>query len=205
MILVYLLILSVLVGYLRKGRLRHYAQTPLRGLLFPIFAFLLEAVFGLLDKLLPWPPEKWLWAAVSLEYAMLFVFIWLNRRRRSFVVLAAAAALNFAVIAANGFRMPVTPVVYDYPQFARFVERVSSGELLEYVLVGWDAPLWWLGDTIPVPWIMPGLASVGDVGLGLGVFLLLQEIMCPRDAKGAQAAAAKPDAQRDAGVRNGTP
>ena len=181
MILIFFLVVSIVIGYLRKGRLSNYLEAPLRGLFLPIIAFGLEAAFGFLRKWLPWPTHIWLGVAVSIEYAMVFSFVFLNRKRKGFWVIMVASLLNFIVIVANDFRMPITPVVYDYTQFANIVERVSAGGMVEYVLVGWDAPLWWLGDTIPVLWIFPGLASVGDLGLALGMFILIQEIMCPKE------------------------
>lgn len=30
---------------------------------------------------------------------------------------------------------------------------------------------------IPVPYVLPGMASVGDVLLGVGIFLLMQQLM----------------------------
>ena len=184
MLMLVCLALSVLVGYARRGRLRHYLDHPLRGLWLPIAAYALELSFDALESLLPWPPSAWLGVAVCVEYALLFVFVWLNRGRKAFWVIAVSSLLNFAVIAANGFRMPISPVVYDHTIFANIVERVGAGEMVEYVLVGWDAPLWWLGDTIPVPWVVPGLASVGDLGLAVGVFILIQEVMCPKKRRG---------------------
>ena len=183
MLMLAALLFSVLVGYARRGRLSRYLEAPLRGLWLPIVAYALEFSFGALEAILPWPPASWLGIAVCAEYAMLFVFVWLNRARKAFWVIAVSSLLNFAVIAANGFRMPISPVVYDYPQFAGIVERVGGGELVEYTLVGWDGPLWWLGDTIAVLWITPGLASVGDIGLAVGIFILIQEIMCPKAPK----------------------
>ena len=147
-----------------------------------IVAYALEFSFGALENILPWPPSSWLGIAVCVEYALIFAFVWLNRARRSFWAIAAGSILNFVVIAANGFRMPISPVVYDYPQFANIIERVGGGEMVEYVLVGWDGPLWWLGDTIPVLFITPGLASIGDIALAVGVFILIQEKMCIRDS-----------------------
>lgn len=180
MIMLVCLALSIIIGYARGGRLSNYLNDPLRGVWLPIAAYALELSFNWLEQILPWPPSTWLGVAVCAEYAMIFAFVWLNRRRRSFWVIAISSLCNFAVIAANGFRMPISPVVYDYPVFENIVARVSAGEMVEYVLVGWDAPLWWLGDTIPVLWITPGLASVGDIGIALGIFLLIQQIMCPR-------------------------
>lgn len=184
MLMLAFLILSVLVGYARRGRLRHYLEHPLRGLWLPIAAYALEFSFGALENILPWPPSSWLGVAVCLEYVMLFAFVWLNRERKAFWVIAVASLLNFVVIAANGFRMPISPVVYEFPIFEDIVRRVGAGEMVEYTLVGWDGPLWWLGDTIPVLWVVPGLASVGDLGLAAGVFVLMQEIMCPKKRRG---------------------
>ena len=178
------LVASVFVGYARRGRLRHYLKRPLRGIWLPIVAYALEFSFDALERILPWPPSVWLGVAVCVEYALLFVFLWRNRECKAFWVLAVSSLLNFAVIAANGFRMPISPVVYNYPIFENIVSRVSAGEMVEYTLVGWDGPLWWLGDTIPVLWVVPGLASVGDIGLAVGMFILIQEIMCPKPRKG---------------------
>ncbi len=186
MILLVFLVLSVAVGYLRRGRLSNYLQNPLRGVFLPIFAFALEAALGLISKWLPWPSDRWLWAAVSIEYALIFAFVVLNIKRASFWVIAVSSALNFAAIAANGFRMPISPIVHNYSVFEGIVERVSAGKMVEYVLVGWDAPLWFLGDTIPVLWVAPGLASIGDLGIAVGMFLLVQGIMCPKKEKPAQ-------------------
>jgi hypothetical protein len=182
-IMLVFLAVSVAVGYLRGGRLANYLEDPLRGVFLPIAAFGLEMLLNPIRRVLPWPSEQWLWIAVSAEYLLIFIFVFLNRRRRSFWVVAIASVLNFAVIALNGFRMPISPVVHDYAIFENIVERVSAGKMVEYVLVGYDAPLWWLGDTIPVLWVVPGLASVGDIGIALGMFLLMQEIMCPRRAE----------------------
>ena len=167
MLLVYFVIAAVPVGYLLGGRLRNYLNAPLRCVLLPCLAFLVEACFGMLQQL---PTEIWLGGAVCLEYALLALFVWLNRHRRGVKLLGAATLANFAVIAANGFRMPVTPVIYDYPQLHSFVERIQSGALPEYVLVDWDAPLWFLGDTLPM---FGGLASVGDLLMAAAVMLII--------------------------------
>ena len=124
------LVLSIIVGYARRGKLSYYLENPLRGLWLPIVAYALEFSFGALENILPWPPSSWLGIAVCVEYALVFAFVWLNRARRSFWAIAAGSILNFVVIAANGFRMPISPVVYDYPQFANIIERVGGGEVV---------------------------------------------------------------------------
>lgn len=181
MILVYVIALAVVVGYLRGGRLKHYLDDPLRGLLLPVAAFAIEAALPVFGR-------DYLSVAVIIEYALLILFVILNRGMKPVWLIGAGVTLNALVIFVNGFRMPVTPVVY-HPAFERFVERVQSGELIEYVLVGWDGPLWFLGDTIPITRVVPGIASVGDFVLAAGMYWLIQRFMKPEKAsKTAQAA-----------------
>lgn len=177
MILVYLLVLAVAVGYLRGGRLKGYLKKPLRGILLPVAAFLIESSFAWLPRVLPEPPQHWLWMVVIAEYLCLFLFLFMNRDEPVLWLVALGTAANFAAMAANQMRMPVSPVILEFSTLSHFVERVRSGELIEYVLVGWDAPLWWLGDCIPIPWGVPGVASVGDFLMGTGMFWWVQRMM----------------------------
>jgi hypothetical protein len=171
MILIYILALSVVVGYARGGRLKNYLENPLRGVWLPVAAFLIEAMLPLLGA-------KLLAPAVIAEYELLFAFIFVNRKLKPVWLMAVGVFLNALVIFVYGFRMPVTPAVYD-PVFDSFVQRIKAGDLIEYVLVGWDAPMWFLGDTIPITRVAPGLASIGDLVMGVGMFWLLQLFMKP--------------------------
>ena len=177
MILVYMIALSVVLGYARGGRLKNYLENPLRGVFLPIAAFMIESALPILGA-------KLLAPAVIAEYALLLLFVYMNRKLKPFWLIAAGVAMNALVIFANGFRMPVTPVVQD-PVFARFVQMIKTGDLIEYVLVGWDAPLWFLGDTIPITRVVPGVASIGDMTLAVGLFLLIQLFMKPPVKKAA--------------------
>ena len=172
MLLVYGVVAAVIAGYLMGGRLKNYLVCPLRGVLLPALALGIEACFGPLAERIP--PQHWLGWATCAEYALLAAFLILNLRRLGVKLLALATALNFAVIAANGFSMPVTPNIYDFPELSGLIARIQAGELPEYVLVGWDAPLWFLGDTLP---LFGGLASVGDLLMAAGIFLLLISLM----------------------------
>lgn len=179
MILAYCVIIGLVISYLAGGRLRYITEHSLRGLFLPILAFAIEAFAPVLARWIALPVHSWHFISVSVEYFLLFLFCGLNIRKKPLWVITAGVAMNFAVIAANGFRMPVTPVVYDYPSLLPTVERIASGELFEYVLTGYDAPLWFLGDTIPVPFLGIGLASLGDfflaAGVGWLIFMLMRE------------------------------
>lgn len=183
MLLVYCVIGAIPIGYLLGGRLGNYLHAPLKMVLLPSAALLVEASFGYLAGIDGLAPADWLCWAVSLEYILLALFMGINWKRRGMKLLAAATAANFAVIAANGFRMPVTPIIERYPELAVFSERIIAGELPEYVLVSWDAPLWFLGDTIPM---LGGLASVGDILMAAGMLLLIVGLMRQKPEKSEQ-------------------
>lgn len=177
MIFIYAFLGALIIGYLLGGRLGNYLNVPLRGLLFPILSFGIEAFAPLFERWIPWPVPTWLWAFVSVQYALSFCFLWMNRSRKSILVMAVGTVLNAVVIFSHGFRMPVTPMVYQHEGLLQFATRIESGELFEYVLVHWDAPLWWLGDTIPFLIGPPGLASIGDFLIAAGMGWLMVTLM----------------------------
>ena len=174
MLLVYVLLAAIPLGYIMGGRLRNYMAHPLRLVFLPCFAFLIEASFGFLKKILRFPPSVWLGYVVGLEYLLLAVFILCNWKRKGVKLLGASTLVNFLVILSNGFRMPVTPLIYNYPKLSGLIERIQSGELVEYVLVDWDGPLWFFGDTIP---LFGGLASVGDLLMAAAIVVILVNLM----------------------------
>ena len=180
MLLVYCVAAAVLVGYLTGGRLSNYLNAPLKLVLLPCLAFAIEATFGHIGKWTSLPPEKWLPVTVCAEYLLLAVFIWCNRSSRGVKLLGAATVVNFAAISANGFRMPVSPLIYNYPAMSGFVDRIRSGDLPEYVLVGWDGPLWFLGDTIP---LFDGLASIGDLLMAAALVVIFIHLMKAQPAE----------------------
>lgn len=176
MILVYWLVLSVVIGWIRGGRLRQWPENALHWVMLPVLAFLLEAVFGWIDDALDVPAICWLAPAVIAEYALLAAFLVRNRGLPGIGALSAGTLCNILAMVTHGFAMPVSPLIHRYDALSGIAARIASGELAEYVLVGWNSPLWWLGDTIPLP-APPGLASVGDFFMGVGLFLLLQYLM----------------------------
>lgn len=170
MLLMYAVIAAIPIGYLFGGRLRNYLNAPFRLVLLPCLAFLLEAFLPELIPLIPLPQAVQLAFFLCAEYLMLFVFAGMNMSSRGVPLLAAGCFMNFAAISASGFRMPVTPLIFNAPDSAAMAERIQAGEVIRYVLVDWDAPLWFLGDTIP---LFGGLASIGDLVMAAALLLII--------------------------------
>jgi hypothetical protein len=179
MIIAYFALLAILVSFICGGKLRYMAENMLHCIWLPPLAFAIEALCPLLRDRIPFPIAQWQWMAVTLEYVLLFLFCFLNWKRKSVRIMLLGSFLNFFVIAWYGFRMPVAPIVHEFPNMAPMVERIASGELFEYVLVEKGAPFLFLGDALIVPFIHTGLASIGDVILAIGISWLIFEWMRP--------------------------
>ena len=135
MLLVYVAAASLAVGLLRGGRFRYFSQTPFYGLWLPILAFGLEAAIGPLVTAIPGSPDRWLWLVVLGEYLLLAAFLWCNRHLKPIWLLAAGTVANFAVISLNQWKMPVSRAILEMPQLSEFVEKMTTGTLVEYALI----------------------------------------------------------------------
>ncbi|MGI5878032.1 MAG: DUF5317 domain-containing protein [Christensenellales bacterium] len=197
MILLAPALISVLVGYLRRGRLAGLVSLRLRGVWCVLLAFALEASTGLLKGWFPDLFPRYMWAECLLQYGLLFAFILLNDKDWSIAVMGIGILLNFLVMILNGGRMPVSPAVLADPWNAGLIERIESGDIPEYVIMHGGEPLWFLGDVIRIPFRWAGYASIGDAVLAVGVSALIQKGMIlgrPRHARGGNARSEKPRA-----------
>ena len=183
MIFVYFVLLSIPLSFLCGGKLKYVIENPMRLIWLPPLAFAIEAAFPILKARISLPVNHWLWIAVLLEYTLLFLFCFLNWKRKSVRLIALACILNFFVIAWYGFRMPVAPIIQDFPDMASTLSRIQSGEIFEYVLVEKGAPFLFLGDALIIPFMHSGLASIGDIFLGIGVSWLIFQWMRPLPQK----------------------
>ena len=169
MIIAGFIILSIPVGYLLGGKLGNVKNYTTRALGLPITAFLLESAAPFLRNLISLPVTQWHWILVTAEYLLLFSFCVLNRRTKAVWLIFAACVLNYFVIALYNFQMPVSPYAAELPQMAAIIAKIESGEYFRYTLASASDPFWFLGDIIVVPLrYIGGLASIGDVLLGLG-------------------------------------
>lgn len=179
MMLLLAVLLSIIIGYLTHGRLRNFAYANLNGLWLPIVAVFLEFMILPLSKLIPVPCDQWRWILLAGTYACSLGFIYLNRHvRLGSVFLLAGTVSNLAVIAANGWRMPVSTKVLELMNAAGTSTFLDSAQQLKYVVADSSTHLTFLGDMIycPIPFLR-GFASIGDLFLMIGIFFFIQYIM----------------------------
>lgn len=171
------IVLAVIVGYARGGRLRRLERIELRAEGLMMGALLVQLAIPMVAQRLHLPSglALSLWLAT---YALLLLALWMNRDRIALVIAGAGVFLNALVIALNGGM----PVLANALRFISPGEKVGSsafaGDPLHHLAAA-GTRLVWLGDVIPVPLpsLLGGVMSVGDVLLMIGVFWLVRDGM----------------------------
>lgn len=182
MIILLALIIGIIIGYILKGRLKNLALS-IKVPILVILSIIPEIFTGYLSDKLPSLFPRYLWLLILVEYILLFAFIICNLRNKYMYIVAFGVLLNFAVIMANGGRMPVSQAIYSIPSLERTIERILAGDVPEYFIMEKKVTLWYLGDIIPVPIWGAGLGSVGDIFIMAGVSLFTISSMRKKIAK----------------------
>lgn len=165
-------LIALAVAFIRGGRIQNIESAPFRAPLLPIVSLLIEFAAKRVNV-------AWLSVfAVCVSYALIFLFVFLNRTyKKTALALGAGSLCNFLVIALNDFRMPVGEVAARYLSEGALA-RLTAGEMPMYALQTADTRLPFLGDIICLP--LFGMASVGDVFLVIGAALWIFAALKPR-------------------------
>jgi energy-coupling factor transporter transmembrane protein EcfT len=169
------LVLGVVVGYLRGGRLWHLSR------LKPRYTPL--ALIGLLLQLVN-PPRPWPLVMLVVSFVLLAVFTIANIRLAGFAVILAGLSMNFAVIALNG-GMPVSRAAIVASGQGSTLAGLLERPGVKHHLAGPDDRLLFLADVIPVPPPVGQVISVGDLFTFAGVSIVIASAMSrrPRPAR----------------------
>ncbi len=120
-------------------------------------------------------------AILGVSYLVLVAFVTFNLRLPGAYVMGAGMLLNILVIGLNGGM----PVSLNAVEAAGFDATDYLETAFKHELMGPDTRLGFLGDIIPIPLIQTAV-SIGDILLGVGVFLLVDRAVryAPKRAKG---------------------
>lgn len=162
-----IVIISVIIGLIRKGNIK--GNLTFRYPWIVLVAFAVQ-VFG--TWLLPQYLKP---LAVVLSYLGLLFFVGYNIKKNYMKIIAFGILLNLIPIVANGGMMPVSldaavKVGYD-------VTPLLEGTVFKQQALTSETILSFMGDVIPLKYPIPRVISIGDVVLFCGVFLLIQEFM----------------------------
>lgn len=170
MTLLFFVLAGVLIALFRgkkSGDFSFSGLTEIHAVWLPILGFLLHALFGFAPEF-----ARSIAPALTLAYELcILIFCWCNRAEKVPVLLMTAGTLcNFAVIAANSFRMPVSPAALSmYPGMTALEVAAKK---TNYFIADAGTRLYALADIIPLPLgKLGGFISAGDLLLGVGLML----------------------------------
>ncbi len=175
MFLVCALVLGVILGYLRGGRIAHLASLSMRlTWLVPIALVIQLLIFPLFGDrpLLPYATTP----LHLLSYALVFLFLALNVRILPLLAVGLGALLNILVICVNGGYMPSSATALSRSGAAGVASALEAQGIYGNVrLMGQETRLNLLGDFLYLPrWVPLATAfSIGDLVMALGVAWLV--------------------------------
>lgn len=171
----------VLLARRKGGGLSQMAGSEVAWLALPIGSFLLEAAFQAASRLvlIPSPVRA---AQILLQYAGLLAFALRNVKWDVGAPIAGVgAAMNFCVIAVNGFQMPVSRAAAMAAGQEAGIAKLIAGEIYGYTMQDAATRLPLLGDVIP---LAGGFASLGDLVLIAAAVRIFYAMMLPNKQKG---------------------
>jgi hypothetical protein len=190
MLLLWAVPLGILIGYLRRGRLANLSRLTLRGAWLVLLALVIQLL------IFPWGSARRPFVEFGTEYlhlasyALLVVFVLLNRQEWGILSMGIGMALNLIVIAANSGYMPTRPELLEAAGRAEAAARLQSlGVYANNICMNAQnnyclrpdtpVPLWFLGDVFHAPpWVpFANVFSIGDLLLALGLIVFLQAKM----------------------------
>ncbi|MEH7076458.1 DUF5317 domain-containing protein [Neobacillus drentensis] len=171
------IVLSFIVGFLRKGNLRALAQLKLKwGWVFPLLLIVELAVFKLQNG------SKFLGQISGYIYIVVYVFgllfLYINRKNPGFILILIGVFLNFLVMVLNGGRMPVSvdaAAVLD----SSYIKVLKESLYAKHTMLTSSSHLGILGDVIPIsdPYPRTQVISIGDIIMNIGIFFFIQYLM----------------------------
>jgi hypothetical protein len=180
------IVISFLVGLLRKGNLKGIASLKLKGgWIFPLLLLIEFIVFFFQNQ---W---KVLGQASEFIYMLVYIvglfFLYINRKNPGFLIIFIGVFLNFIVMILNGGRMPVSEHAASVLD-PSYIEALKGSLYAKHELLTQSTKLGFLGDVIPLskPYPRTQIISIGDVIMNIGIFLFIQHLMVhlPRLKKG---------------------
>jgi hypothetical protein len=169
------LILGIIAGYLRGGRLRRLATLDLRWPWLVVASLLLQLLIFPLAPGRPIIP----WGTVPLHYvsyAMALAFVARNWRIFPLLGLAVGALCNLIALVANGGRMPVSADSLRAAGAVGLAERVTAEiDLANVTLMTAETRCNALGDWLYLPSWFPGAIafSIGDLAISVAIGVLV--------------------------------
>ena len=182
MLYVYIIIISIIIGLLRNGKLSSLSQISLKRIELIVLACLIQGgIIFLGSKKIKFVLDYSSYMIIF-SYIVLLLAVWYNKKLKGINFIALGIIFNFIVILANGGHMPVLLSSLYKAGLNDFALVLKEGTYITHVLISEKTLFGFLADVIPLspPFPDPSVVSAGDFLMFYGVFSLIQNAMVNR-------------------------
>jgi len=179
MLYVYVIIISIVIGLFRKGKLSSLSQISIKKIELIVLACLIQGGIIFLGSkeikfVLDYSPYM-----IIFSYIVLLLAVWYNKTLKGIKIIALGIIFNFIVIVANGGHMPVLLSSLYKVGLNDFALVLKEGTYITHILISEETLFRFLADVIPLspPSPDPSVVSAGDFLMFYGVFGLIQNAM----------------------------
>jgi len=183
MLYVYIIIISIIIGLLRNGKLSNLSQISLKRIELIVLAFLIQAGLIFLGSRKIGFVLNYSSYALDFSYIVLLLAVWHNKELKGMNFIALGIIFNFVVIIANGGYMPVLLNSLYKVGLDSFALVLKEGTYVTHTLITEKTLFGFLADVIPLspPFPDPSVVSAGDFLMFYGVFSLIQNAMLKKE------------------------
>jgi len=172
-------VISIIVGLLRRGNFKNLSGIPLRKVEFIFISFIIRYLPLVLKGSLLEAAARFNIVIVSVSYLLLLYALLSNWHIKSMRLILLGVFLNFIVIAVNGGKMPVSIPALNIVGLDELKPLLFDPSYLYHAAIDPASRLNFLGDIFPLPppYPRPRVFSIGDLLMGIGIFLTIQQAM----------------------------
>ena len=183
MLYVYIIIISIIIGLLRNGKLSSLSQISLTKIELIVLACLIQGGLIFLGSKKVKFVLDYSSYMIIFSYIVLLLAVWYNKKLKGMKIIALGIILNFIVIVANSGHMPVLLSSLYKAGLNDFALVLKEGTYVTHTLITEKTLFGFLADVIPLspPFPDPSVVSVGDFLMFYGVFSLIQNAMVKKE------------------------
>jgi len=183
MLYVYIIIISIIIGLLRNGKLSSLSQISLKRIELIVLACLIQGGLIFLGSRNIKFVLDYCSYMIIFSYIVLLLAVWYNKKLKGIKIIALGIIFNFIVIVANGGHMPVLLSSLYKAGLNDFALVLKEGTYVTHTLITEKTLFGFLADVLPLspPFPDPSVVSVGDFFMFFGVFSLIQNAMLKKE------------------------
>jgi hypothetical protein len=169
------LLISLIVGKIRGGKIKNLVNTPIEGWFFIVCGF----VISYLSVFLIARGNLFLYTGLAYIQSISSLLMIMGILYKAFsvdrIVLSVGLLLNAIAIALNSGKMPVDGNVLIKLGLNKQFVLLKDNLIVTHMLIDESTKIKLLSDIISLKYLFPKVVSLGDLFIALGIFLIIQK------------------------------